>query len=490
MCSSWSAYLVRIIITFFFVPYITSVLGGERYGVWVIIFQTVFYFSLLDCGLTSALTRYISKFLARRDHDSINRVLNTANVLYFFTGALVLAGVVGFATLFFHYFKISDPALMHEGRTALIILGAFMAFNFVALPFGNSLGAFHRYDIVNGLNVSEEIIRTALMVFMLTRGHGLVALALVILLLTVVKHLVAAGILLHQQPEVQIAPSQADKPTARMLFTYSRISMGIALCWLILYNTDSVLLGLLNSTVAAAIYSPGAQLMRHLRGIINAIAIPLVPAVSHIEATSPLEVIRSVYLRAIKYVSFFSFSVAVGVVIYAQNFVDLWLAPEFSQAADVMRILAVGTAVLLPQIIGDAILFAIEEHRKLLVVLVCESVLKLILAVFLIREYGILGMAFAVVIPQLLLFTTLYPYMMSKVVKTSWWRIMRRIALAGTTGAALTLPTAYLIRWVWEPTTWTGFFGNLFVILAICLTVGYFLVEPEDRKRIRGWTGR
>jgi len=485
--SSWSAYVVRIIITFFFVPYITSVLGDARYGTWVIIFQTIFYFSLLDCGLTSALTRYISKFLAHHDFGNINKVLNTANLLYLVTGALVFGGVLAFVTLFFHYFKISDPDLLHEGKTALIILGGFMAFNFIALPFGNTLGAFHRYDIVNALNISEEIIRTGLMVFMLTQGHGLVALALVILLMTVVKHLVAAGILLRLQPRVNISAADIDKPTARMLFKYSSVSMGISLCWLILYNTDSALLGLMSSSVAAAVYNPGAQLMRHLRNAINAAAVPLVPAISHIESTSDLSVIRSVYLRAIKYVSFFSFSVAAGVVIYAHDFVGLWLTPEFAQTADVMRILAIGTAVLLPQIIGDAILFAIEEHRKLLIVLVCESIFKLVLAVFLIQKYGLLGMALAVVIPQVLLFTTLYPYMMSRVVRTSYWRIIANVTMAGFTGLVITAPAAFLLQWIWIPTTWLGFFGNLFGIMIACLVVGFFLVEPQDRQRIKGW---
>ncbi|MEA2031187.1 MAG: oligosaccharide flippase family protein [candidate division Zixibacteria bacterium] len=483
--SSWSAYLMRITITFFFVPYITSVLGDARYGVWVIIFQTIFYFSIMDFGLTSALTRYISKFLAHHDFNNINKVLNTANLLYFITGILVLAGVFVFVTMFFNYFKISDPELLYEGKIALMILGAYMAFNFIATPFGNSLGAFHRYDIVNILNISEEIVRTGLMIFMLTQGHGLVALALVILLMTVVKHLIAAGILLRLQPDVRIASADVEKPTARMLFKYSRVSLGISLCWLILYNTDSVLLGFMSSSVAAAVYYPGAQLMHHLRNIVNTVAVPLVPAISHIESTSDISVIRSVYLRAIKYVSFFSFSVAAGVVIYAHDFVKLWLIPEFAQTADIMRILAIGTAVLLPQIIGDAILFAVEKHKKLLTVLVCESVFKLVLAVFLVKEYGMLGMAFAVVIPQVLLFTTLYPYIMSRVVETSYWRITTTVITAGLAGLAITAPTAFLLHWVWTPATWPIFFGNIIGVLIACLVIGFFLVEPEDRQRIK-----
>ncbi|MDH4033828.1 MAG: oligosaccharide flippase family protein, partial [candidate division Zixibacteria bacterium] len=62
------AYVIRIVVTFLFVPFITSVLGDARYGVWVIIFQTINYFTLLDLGLTSAITRYVSKYLSERDY--------------------------------------------------------------------------------------------------------------------------------------------------------------------------------------------------------------------------------------------------------------------------------------------------------------------------------------------------------------------------------------------------------------------------------------
>jgi len=485
--SSWFAYLIRIVITFLFVPYITTVLGGERYGVWVIIFQTIFYFSLLDCGFSSALTRYISKYLSQKDFQGINRILNSANLLYLVIGAVVFAGVYPFVSFFFEYFKISDPILMQEGKNALLILGAFMAFNFIALPFGNSLGAFHRYDIVNGLNIAEEIIRTGLMIFMLYRGNGLVELALVILLLTVVKHLVGAAILLKLYPKLNIAPQNRDKPTIKMLYGYSKISLGISMCWLLIYNTDTVLLGIMSSSSAAAIYYPGAQLMRYLRNVINAVAIPLVPAISHLETVSDLSVIREIYLRAIKYISYFSFAVAGGVIVYAQFFVNLWLPPEFTQAGLVMQILAVGTAFLLPQIIGESVLFAVEQHRKLLLVLIIEAIIKLALAFPLIKMYGIIGMAYSVMIPQILLFTTLYPYIMAKVLKSEFSTIIKVILKAAIPGLLISMPLGNLLQYVYPPLTWFAFFVNMIIILIAVIILGYLISDTEDRKKITGW---
>ncbi len=485
--SSWVAYLVRMGITFFFVPYVIHTLGGERYGIWVIIFQTVFYFSFFDLGLSTALTRFVSRFLSKHDYRQINKVLNTSNLIYLVLGILLMAGVYVFVKLFFHYFKITDPALVDEGATALLILGIFLAFNFIARSFGDSLGAFHRYDIANVLNISEEIIRTLLMVFCLWQGYSLIALASVILIVSVLKHILSTVILLRLHPQVVFSFRNFDYHTARMLFTYSKIAWGISLCWLVLYNTDTFLLGLMSSPLAAAIYYPGAQLMRPLRNAINAIAVPLLPAVSHINETRERADIQRIYFKVVRYVSFFAFIVTAGVLIYADDFVQLWLTPEFSQTAVIMRILALGTALLLPQIAGNAILFAIEQHRKLLLVLLCESVIKLVLSVILIRMYGVIGMALATALPQILLFTTLYPYLMADALGTSYHRIMKTIAASSLPAILGAIPAAFLMRYIFPPHNFGIFFINVGVVLLAGGVISYYLSDKDDRLRLKDW---
>lgn len=485
--SSWFAYLVRIVITFLFVPYIASVLGQSRYGVWVIIFQTIFYFSLLDLGLTSALTRYISKYLSDNNFNRINRTLNTANLLYFIVGALVLLGIYGFIELFFDYIRIADPDTASEGKTALLILGAFMAFNFIALPFGNTLGAFHRYDLNNLLTVGEEIVRTLLMVYLLSQGHGLVALALVILLMTVVRHLIAAALLLKLYPDIDIGRNYIERSSASLLFNYSRISFGISLCWLLLFNTDAFLLGLLGSAALAGIYHPGAQLMRYLRSLVNALAIPLIPAVSHKEAQGDLDPVREVYLKAVRYIAFLSFALAAGVIVYAQAFVDLWLPTGFSEAAPVMQILAIGTAFLLPQIIGHAILFGIERHRLLFIVLIIESALKLGLSIVLIPRYGLLGMAAAAAVPQFLLYATLYPYLVGRTLGLPFTRILRLTLTSAAVALLIAGPASWFAHWAIVPITWTHFFIGVAIVTAAVLGGAWLIAEPEDRDKIRSW---
>jgi len=302
--------------------------------------------------------------------------------------------------------------------------------------------------------------------------------------LTVMKHLVGAAILLRIHPDVNIAPRNVHRKTASMLFGYSKISVGISLCWLVIFNTDAFLLGLMGSSVAAGVYYPGAQLMRYLRNLINAVALPLIPVVSHEEAEGELAKVQALYLKAVRYVAVFSFTVAAGVVVYASAFVKLWLPPEFFEAAQVMQILALGSAFLLPQVIGNAILFGIEQHRKLLIVLAVESALKLALAFWLVPRYGLLGMAVAVAAPQILLFNTLYPILVARVLGTTYWQIMRTVAFAGLPSAIGSGMVGLAMRQMIGPEGWGSFAFGVGMIVLVMLAGLWLAASPDDRARL------
>jgi O-antigen/teichoic acid export membrane protein len=488
--SSWAAYAVRMVIAFFFVPYITSVFGGTRYGVWIIVFQAVNYFLLLDLGLSSALTRFVSKYLSRNDYPAIRRTLNSANAVYLVLGTLVIVGVYAFAELFFGYFKIPDPQLAEEGRLALLVFGVYMGFSFYLLPFGNSLGAFQRYDLVNLLTVIEEIVRAALMVVLLWHGYGLVALAMAILGTTMARHLAAVIILRRLHPEVRLSLAEIDRPTTRRLFEYSRISFGITIGWMVIFNSDSFLLGLLSSSAAAGIYNAGAQLMHHLRNLINAVGTPLVPVVSHLEAEGNMEEVRRIYLKTLRYVSYLSFLLMTGVVVFAPHFVKLWLPAEFAPTGTVMIVLAISSAVFLPQIIGNAVLFGIERHRFILYSLIVEVAMKIVLSVWLVPRYGILGMALASAIPQIVPYTTLYPYLLAKALGIPMGRILATSLKSGFVAVMVSYPTARLATYLVAPRSWIVFGLETVTVAAAALAVLYLTLETSDRqwmmRKLRG----
>ena len=501
--SSWIGFAVRLVIAFLFVPYITLVLGDAQYGVWIILFQIVSYFFLFDIGLEKAMARYVPRFLGLDDTESLNKVLASATAIYGGIALLTVTAALLAAEFLFPQFKISDPSLAADGRTALIIIGLVVALRFFFFPYGGSLGAFHRFDIAKGLEMAEEVGRTIVYVILLANGYGLIALAITLAVFAVGRNLVGVIILKRKHPEVDISLKHVSGPTVGMLLAYSRTAFGIAAVWIVLFNSDSVLLGLFAGTALVGVYAPAAQILLYGRNLVNAMAIPLMPALVHLESTRTLDSVRDVYLKGLRIVSYFSVLLAIGIWFFGGDFVRLWLPPEFADTRVVLWILAGGAIFFLPQIIGNTVLFALEKHRYLLVVLILETILKLGLAIGGLYGYDHWGsdfisvetfpaelviMAIATVLPQALLYPTVYPLLMKRALQMRYRTLIHTWAVSGALSMCVAMPVAALMKSRVPPSSWPMFFIDIAVMIAITLVPFWlFVLQAEDRARISAW---
>ena len=123
--TSWGSYIGRILIAFFFIPYITTILGEDRYGLWVIMFQLVNYLSLLDFGLERAVTRFTYKYVASDDYPAVNRMIATSTKIYLILGLLVLVGSILISKFLLPQFSIGNPELLEDASSAIIVIGLF-----------------------------------------------------------------------------------------------------------------------------------------------------------------------------------------------------------------------------------------------------------------------------------------------------------------------------------------------------------------------------
>ncbi len=482
--SSWYAHAVRVATAFFFVPFITSVLGDARYGVWVIVFQAVSYFTLLDLGMSAAIVRFVSRFLGEKNFDKINRVLNTATLFYLGIGLMAAALTYLFVHSYFDIFRIDNAGNAREGAAAMAILGIYVGIRFITLPFGGSFVALHRQDIANMLNICEELVRTILLVLILFYGYGLIEMAQTVLVTNAARQIISIIILKRLHGNIQFSWRYFDRPTLKSLLQYSRTAFGISVAWLLIFNSDSLLLGIISSSAAAGVFNPAVQAMFHLRLMVSAIGIPLTPAVSHLEATTDTATITRMYLRALKYVAYASFLICTGLVLYAEPFVSLWLPAEFLPAAAVMKILAISAAFYLPQILGNSVLLGLDKHRYLLLVSALEVLLKIILALILIKPYGLIGMALATAFPQFVLYTSLYPHYVSKALGITYWRGMRPVLQPGLIAVLVTAVTGFLMTMWLPPLTWKSFIINVAIVIAANAIPAFFIVEQRDREKI------
>ncbi|MFH1686159.1 MAG: oligosaccharide flippase family protein [bacterium] len=481
---SWIQVVARAATAFFFVPFAAHLLGGSRYGLWVILFQIVNYFSLLDGGLASALLRFVPKALAGGDVRRVNQILSTANLLYLATGLLALAGVWGFANFGMGLFEIPDLQILAEGRQALTILAVYLMLRFWLLPYGNSLAAFQRSDLGQLLEAAELLLRTLVMAGLLWWGYGLVPLAASVVVMSLLRHLVGMVVLHKIQPALRFSLKAVDRATAGSLFEYSSISLAIAVCTMLLLQSEAILLGALYSTAAAGIYFAGAQIINQMRLFLNAVGAPLIPVLAHVESQQGSRQPAALYLRGLKYLAYLMGWAGTSIILLSGWFTRLWLPTEFAQAGVVMSILAVGAMFSLPQTIGEALCYGTGRHSQLLKFLVVEVACKIGLTLWLVPVYGVLGMAWAGAGPQVVLYLVLYPWLMQEVSGLPWYRIVVQAIVPAALGGALAAGVLTPVIRIMPPDNWWRLIVGVSLAGVVGLAVGWrWVLAEEDRLR-------
>jgi len=474
--------IVGIVVAFFFTPYLISQLGKEQYGIWSLILSIVAYAAVADLGMKQSIVRYISKYYATEDWKQLNEVFSSSVKIYLYIALIIVVGTVAVTFGFMRYFKIA-PDYLVTAQFMMIILGMTEAIRYIYLPF-TALGAFHRFDIGTYFQIGILIVQTLGMIALLEMGYGLVAMAMLILILTFISRVWMSAIRAKKYPEVRFSVKAINSEKTTELMSYGVYSFLIVAAWIVIFQTDKIVIGIFMSMEAVAIYSVGAMIVTQIRNSIQAIAIPLVPAISHFEAEKDYGRIMSIYMRAVRYLYYMSTYMAVATIIFGGPFILLWVKKDFSATIIVLKILISAAAIYLPQALANSVLLGISKHKIAFYVLLGEALSNVVLSVILVNYLGIVGVALGIAIPQFIIYTFIYPPVFYKAmgarVKPFYLTAGKSISYA----IAIVLPSAYFLSLLIRPESWLRLILDC-VIVTIIAGIGFikFVLTSDDREK-------
>src|SRR5688500_14593425 len=130
----------QIVIGFFMMPFLLEHLGNRWYGIWTVLSSLLAYFYLMDVGLGYGVQLCCARYIAQRDFNRANSVINTALVIY-----SVIALVILIVTL---VLAASVDRFVGQGSDAnlvaltLLIMGINVALEFPILAFAGIISAY------------------------------------------------------------------------------------------------------------------------------------------------------------------------------------------------------------------------------------------------------------------------------------------------------------------------------------------------------------
>jgi len=481
---NWMGLVLTAAVAFYLNPFLVHHLGTAQFGIWALCFSILAYTDFFDVGVRQSLARYIPKYYGVHDYENLNRVLNTGNFIYGIVGVLTLLTASVIAFFFLGMFNVPEN-LFGAMRLTLIIVGINGALIFFTMA-ASALGPFHRYDLLQVVGMTFKVIETAAIIYFLSQGYQLIALALIVLAATAARMLVRRIMQQRLVPQIKFALKYVSREMARKMIHYGTYSFLIVLASIVIFNTDNIVIGIFVSTSAVTYYAIALTVMQYLRNIVQTAGVPLVTAISHMEATSNLDEVAKLSEKMMKYLFYLCTCFCCGVLVFSTEFVNLWMGPGFELTVTVLWLLLIPAIIYLPQATSNSILFGIGKHRLLFFVLSAEALANIVLSLILVHFYGVKGVALGTAIPQVIIYSAIYPVLYHRVLKADVRRFYRigveMIALA----AAVTVPVGLLMKSQISIDGWAPFClaaGITTVVFAMVFVL--FILESEDRARVR-----
>jgi len=462
--SNWGGFAINILIAMALSPFIVHTLGATVYGIWILIGSLTGYLSIFDLGVRTSLVKYISEYHAQKNFSALNEVYNTSMMVFLGIGALTLAVTLALPSLF--PLLISEPSLAPEIiRDSIYIVGVNIALAFPLGVYGGLLSGFQRYDISNLIDIVSAILKAVATVLLLQRGGGLVALAMIALVATLLASLIRIIVVHRVCPELNWHLRLASRATLRKISSYGVFSFLVIIAGRIIFYTDSVVITTFLNVAAVAYFAVAANLIEYLRKLVKSMTTVFVPAISSYKATGQTDRLRQLLFHGSKYTLLLTLLAGMIMAAYSREFFTLWMGPEFGdRSATVLVILILPQMVALGMYNFGSVLYGIAKHRALAFASLVEAAANLLLSIVLIKKYGLIGVALGTALPQFVNYVIWLPVYTCRALAIPFGAYLRAAILPPFL-AAIPLGVALLLMKSFLPvSSWSG--------LAVCATLG------------------
>jgi O-antigen/teichoic acid export membrane protein len=298
--SSGAQTVVSALLLFVLYRYLLSALGATLVGVWSIVLAATSVSRISDLGLAGSIVRFVAKFRAREDDDSVMAVILTASVSI--AVALGCALLIAYP-LFRWFIQRIVPAAVVEPALALVPFAlASVWFTAQAGIFYSALDACQRISLRNGIAVTGSIVYLLLVLLFVPR-YGLQALGYVQVLQSGSMAVISWSFVRRELPRLPLLPSRWSRSHFHDMLAYGANFQLVALANILFDFTTKALLTRFGSLSDVAYYDMASRMVLQLRLLLISANQVTVPFVTAAHETDP-ERVRHLYERSYVFLSF------------------------------------------------------------------------------------------------------------------------------------------------------------------------------------------
>ena len=487
IASNWAGYAIQVAVAFFLTPYIIHSLGETRYGIWTLVVGLTGYYGLLDLGVASGMTQYLTRYLAARDIDNLNKSASTGFAALSGIGFLVFVGslVVAFSASSLFRIQAASPA---EVTWVLAITGTSVAMQFVFFTYSAVFTAVQRFDLSNVIGISTRILSAGATVICLNAGYGLVGLSLVVAGTNLIDYLIRWRVAVRLLPAMKISAKLVNRKSFREVVSFGAWNSVSAGSVRLISYTDALVIAAFMPVAAVAPFAIAATLRSYFDEIFVRVGFVFFPAVTELDAKQDQAGLRKLYLVSSKFMFLGAIVCGSVMMFWARDFFRLWLGITYAEPTDypsvstIFHILMVGSMVAVAQRIGYQVFLGTRHVKLLAILFAAEGVSNLVISLALVRSYGLVGVAVGTLVPAVLFQGFFQPVFVCQSLQISLRTYCQEVLLRPSLVLLTLVPIFVAFLSVKGPDSWTTlFFWSSITFGVAALPVWAFGLNKPER---------
>ena len=379
-------------------PVTIKYIGIEGYGIWVLVQTIITYTSMMDMGLSPAMTKYTAEYEARGDRFRIIQIFNTLFVIYVFLCCILFIVVFLCRGLIIDFF-IKPISIPKETVSFVLITSTLVfCFNMVFTVYLSFLNGLQRMDITNKIGSISSICSCILSILLLYLGGGIKGLAIA----GGISSLIAAFMYIRNSKK--IAPYLVFNPflfsfkTIKEIWGFSSYGAVGNILAIAQFQSDKLIISYFLGVKSLAIYDVAHRVIFFVWGMCGSLITPIMPAIAHTHAKYGVEKSKEVFQTIFKYTSLIVCPLFLFVSIFADKLILVWLGTGYENAIPVLRVLSLAFFISILSGPGASILTGMGFYKICFYGGVITTILTVFLSLILTIKFNILGCAIGIML--------------------------------------------------------------------------------------------
>lgn len=377
-------------------PFLIRFLGINLYGSWALLSSLLVFSTLFDFGIGLAGMKLVAEYSLESERKQINELFSNVVAAYCVLSLVFLLIGLCFAPFLRDIFKLPH-SYEHQFVIGYIVFLIAAAISFSGSSFSGMLQGLHDFKAYNQAFIIQSLGGVVVVLILGYLTHNLVCLSLGMAGVNIVVWLLK-GALLYRKG-LRLTVTELKKSVIKRILKFSSSVFVINVAGRIIFDMDTIVIGIFSGTASVASYQVALNPNTALRKIGDQLNSVTLTSSSRLHARGLQKELRELFLNATKYSLIIMLPFLICAIFLAKSFLRTWVGIRFESSYTVVIALAFGITIVNLQATATQIILSMQKHRTLAWVLSIEALCNIGLSIYLLRRFGIIGVALGTTIP-------------------------------------------------------------------------------------------